>query len=235
MPNAENAILDPFSAMAPTQAIMVAVCGLVVVFLMLAILALVIRINSKLVSLLEGRKEEPAPAPVTKHAPAAPAPAPAAPAVDEGELVAVMMAAIAEESGMSPNSFRITNVSAAPAAAPVAAAPAAAAPAAPAPAPAPAAAPAPAPAPAAEPAPAPAAAPVSVGAGETPVNSPMPGSIFKIECTVGQSVKAGDVLIVLEAMKMEIEVSAPVDGTVKAIAVSTGATVNTDDLLVTLG
>ena len=221
MPNAENAILDPFSAMAPTEAIMVAVCGLVVVFLMLAILALVIRINSKLVSLLEGRKEEPAPAPVTKHAPAAPAPAPAAPAVDEGELVAVMMAAIAEESGMSPNSFRITNVSAAPAA--------------PAPAPAPAAAPAPAPAPAAEPAPAPAAAPVSVGAGETPVNSPMPGSIFKIECTVGQSVKAGDVLIVLEAMKMEIEVSAPVDGTVKAIAVSTGATVNTDDLLVTLG
>ena len=40
MPNAENAILDPFSAMAPTEAIMVAVCGLVVVFLMLAILAL---------------------------------------------------------------------------------------------------------------------------------------------------------------------------------------------------
>ena len=231
MPNAENAILDPFSAMAPTQAIMVAVCGLVVVFLMLAILALVIRINSKLVSLLEGRKEEPAPAPVTKHAPAAPAPAPAAPAVDEGELVAVMMAAIAEESGMSPNSFRITNVSAAPAA-PVAAPVAAPAPA---PAPAPAAAPAPAPAPAPAAEPAPAAAPVAVAAGETPVNSPMPGSIFRIECTVGQKVKAGDVLIVLEAMKMEIEVSAPADGTVKAIAVSNGQTVNTDDLLVTLG
>ena len=79
MPNAENAILDPFSAMAPTEAIMVAVCGLVVVFLMLAILALVIRINSKLVSLLEGRKEEPAPAPVTKHAPAAPPPRPPPP------------------------------------------------------------------------------------------------------------------------------------------------------------
>ena len=43
MPKAENAILDPFSAMAPTEAIMVAVCGIVVVFLMLAILALVIR------------------------------------------------------------------------------------------------------------------------------------------------------------------------------------------------
>ena len=63
----------------------------------------------------------------------------------------------------------------------------------------------------------------------------MPGSIFKVECKVGQSVKAGDVLIVLEAMKMEIEVSAPVDGTVKGIAVAVGATVNTDDLLVTLG
>ena len=229
MPDEKIAILNPFDAMEPTQAIMVAVCGMVVVFLMLAILALVIRINSKLVGLLEGKKEEAAPAPAAKPA-AAPAPAPAAPAVDEGELVAVMMAAIAEESGMSPNSFRITNVSAAPAA-PVAAAPVAA----PAPAPAAAPAPAPAPAPAAEAAPAPAAAPVSVGAGETPVNSPMPGSIFKIECSVGQSVKAGDVLIVLEAMKMEIEVSAPVDGTVKAIAVSTGATVNTDDLLVTLG
>ena len=52
------------------------------------------------------------------------------------------------------------------------------------------------------------------------MNSPMPGSIFKVECSVGQSVKAGDVLIVLEAMKMEIEVSAPVDGTVKSIAVA---------------
>ena len=67
------------------------------------------------------------------------------------------------------------------------------------------------------------------------MNSPMPGNVFKVECSVGQQVKAGDVLVVLEAMKMEIEVSAPVDGTVKAIAVSTGATVNTDDLLVTLG
>ena len=82
---------------------------------------------------------------------------------------------------------------------------------------------------------APAAAPAAVAAGETAVNSPMPGNIFKVECSVGQSVKAGDVLIVLEAMKMEIEVSAPVDGTVKSVAVNVGATVNTDDLLVTLG
>ncbi|RHR09067.1 pyruvate carboxylase subunit B [Pseudoflavonifractor sp. AF19-9AC] len=121
-------------------------------------------------------------------------------------------------------------------AAPVAAAPVAAAPvAAPAPAAAPvAAAPAPAPAaaPAAAPAPAPAAAPA---AGETAVKSPMPGNIFKVECQVGQSVKAGDVLVVLEAMKMEIEVSAPVDGTVKSISAVVGSTVNTDDLLVVLG
>jgi len=67
------------------------------------------------------------------------------------------------------------------------------------------------------------------------VNSPMPGNIFKVECKVGQAVNAGDVLIVLEAMKMEIEVAAPCAGTVKSIAVNVGGTVNTDDLLVTIG
>ncbi len=113
-------------------------------------------------------------------------------------------------------------VAAAPVAAPVVAAPVAA-PAAPAAAPTPA------------PAPAPAAAPATVAAGETAVNSPMPGNIFKVECKPGQTVKAGDVLVVLEAMKMEIEVSAPVDGTVKSVAATVGTAVNTDDLLVTLG
>ena len=118
-------------------------------------------------------------------------------------------------------------------AAPVAAAPVAAPVAAPAPAAAPV---APAPAAAPAPAPAPAAAPVAApAAGETAVKSPMPGNIFKVECQVGQSVKAGDVLVVLEAMKMEIEVSAPVDGTVKSISAVVGSTVNTDDLLVVLG
>ncbi|WP_147577159.1 biotin/lipoyl-containing protein, partial [Clostridium phoceensis] len=72
-------------------------------------------------------------------------------------------------------------------------------------------------------------------AGETPVNSPMPGNIFKVECKPGQAVKAGDVLVVLEAMKMEIEVSAPVDGTVKSVSATVGTAVNTDDLLVVLG
>ena len=77
MPNEDIAILNPFNAMPAEQAIMVAVCGMVVVFLMLIILALVIRINSKLVMLLENKKEA-APAPAAKPA-AAPAPAPAAP------------------------------------------------------------------------------------------------------------------------------------------------------------
>ena len=52
---------------------------------------------------------------------------------------------------------------------------------------------------------------------------------------VGDTVKAGDTLVVLEAMKMEIEVSAPVDGTVKSVSAVVGTAVNTDDLLVTLG
>ena len=104
-----------------------------------------------------------------------------------------------------------------PTAAPVAAAPVAA----------------PTPAPAAAPAATP--APTAVAAGETPVNSPMPGNIFKVECKPGQAVKAGDVLVVLEAMKMEIEVSAPVDGTVKSVSATVGTAVNTDDLLVVLG
>ena len=212
MPNADIAILNPFEPLSVPEALMVAVCGLLVVFLMLAILMLVIMVISKIVNAIEGKSA--APAPQKKAA------APAAPAVDEGELVAVMMAAVAEESGMAPNSFRITNIAAAPAA-PAAAAPVAAAPA-----------PAATPAPAAVPT---AAAPVAVAAGETAVKSPMPGNIFKVECSVGQSVKAGDVLVVLEAMKMEIEVSAPADGTVKSVSAVVGTAVNTDDLLVTIG
>ena len=227
MPSPEKAILHPFEELTIPEALLVAVCGMVVVFLMLVVLALVIIVISKLVNTVGGKTEAPKAAPKAAPAPAPAPKAPAAPAVDDNELVAVTMAAVAEESGMAPGSFQITNMTpvaaapAAPVAAPVAAAPAAAP------------APAPAPAPAAAPAPAP--APAAVAAGETAVNSPMPGNIFKVECTVGQSVKAGDVLIVLEAMKMEIEVSAPVDGTVKSISAVVGSTVNTDDLLVTLG
>ena len=93
-----------------------------------------------------------------------------------------------------------------------------------------AAAPAPVAAPAAAPAPA-AAAPV---AGEA-VTAPMPGNILKVNVTAGQAVKEGDVLVVLEAMKMENEILAPKACTVKQVLVSKGSTVDTGATLVVLG
>lgn len=105
-----------------------------------------------------------------------------------------------------------------------------AAPAAPVPAAAPVAAPAAAPAsPAAAPA-SPAAAAVS----GTQVISPMPGTILKVNASEGQAVKAGDVIFILEAMKMENEIVAPSDGTVKQILVTKGSTVDTDQILAVL-
>ncbi len=102
------------------------------------------------------------------------------------------------------------------------------APAAPAPAAAPVAA-----APAAAPA-APAAAPAVTGAGEA-VNAPMPGTILKVNVAQGQAVKAGQVLVVLEAMKMENEIMAPKAGTVTQVVTAKGASVNTGDPLVIIG
>ena len=94
---------------------------------------------------------------------------------------------------------------------------------------APAAAPAPAPA-APAPAPAPAAAPAG-SAGAVAVNAPMPGNILDVRVKPGDSVKAGDTLLILEAMKMENEISAPQDGTIASVNVSKGDTVNSGDLL----
>ena len=79
---------------------------------------------------------------------------------------------------------------------------------------------------------APAAAPAAPTASGTQVKAPMPGSILAVKASVGQAVKAGDVLVVLEAMKMENDITAPCDGTVKEIVVTKGTTVNTDDVLV---
>ena len=101
---------------------------------------------------------------------------------------------------------------AAPAAAPVAAAPAAAAPA----------------------AAAPAAAPAVTGAGDA-VNAPMPGTILKVNVQNGQAVKEGDVLVVLEAMKMENEILAPKNGTITQVLVSKGSTVDTGAPMVVIG
>ncbi len=87
-----------------------------------------------------------------------------------------------------------------------------------------------APAPAPQEAPAP-AAPVQGGA--VNVEAPMPGTILDVKVQVGATVKAGDVLCILEAMKMENEILAPQNGTVKSI-VTKGTTVNTGDVLVGL-
>ena len=85
----------------------------------------------------------------------------------------------------------------------------------------------------AAPASAAAAAPAAPAAG-TPVTSPLPGNIFAIKVKEGDAVKAGDVLIVIEAMKMENEVCAPSDGVVKQIAVTKGQLVATGDTLVVI-
>lgn len=86
---------------------------------------------------------------------------------------------------------------------------------------------APAPAPVAAAAPAPAAA-------ATTVEAPMPGKILNIKVNPGQAVKYGEVVIIMEAMKMETEIVAPADGTVAQVLVQTGAMVDTGAALVTL-
>ena len=88
-------------------------------------------------------------------------------------------------------------------------------------------------APKAEAAPAPQAAPAPVAGGAVNVEAPMPGTILDVKVQVGSAVKAGDVLCILEAMKMENEILAPQDGTVKSV-VTKGSTVNTGDILVGL-
>ena len=95
-------------------------------------------------------------------------------------------------------------------------------------------------APVAAPAQAPVAAPAPVAeapvapaavADGTQIKAPMPGTVLAVKKNVGDAVKAGDVIIVLEAMKMENDIVAPCDGTVKSINAPKGSTVNTDDIL----
>ena len=79
------------------------------------------------------------------------------------------------------------------------------------------------------------AAPVQTGAqGSVKVESPMPGKILSIKASVGQAVKKGDVIMILEAMKMENEIVAPQDGTVASININEGASVEAGNVLATL-
>ena len=92
-------------------------------------------------------------------------------------------------------------------------------------------------APVAAPAAAPVAAPaagMTVSGGES-VTAPMPGNILKVAVTVGQTVKEGDLLVVLEAMKMENEIFAPKAGTIAQVLVNKGSSVDTGAALVVIG
>lgn len=83
-------------------------------------------------------------------------------------------------------------------------------------------------------APAAAPAPTASSAGSIAVTSPMPGKILAVKASVGQAVKKGDVVLILEAMKMENEVVAPEDGTIASIDVAVGSAVEAGDTLATL-
>ncbi len=89
-------------------------------------------------------------------------------------------------------------------------------------------------APKAAPQAAPAAPKAAAGAGSVRVEAGAAGKVFKVEASVGQAVKAGDAVVILEAMKMEIPVVAPQDGTVASIDVSVGDSVEAGALLATL-
>ena len=75
----------------------------------------------------------------------------------------------------------------------------------------------------------------SLPAGQTAVTAPMPGNILAVNVSNGSAVKKGDVLMILEAMKMENEIMAPCDGTVTSVSVTKGAAVESGALLCTIG
>ena len=81
---------------------------------------------------------------------------------------------------------------------------------------------------------APAAAPAAPAGGEK-ITSPMPGTILSVNVQNGSVVKKGDILFILEAMKMENEIMAPCDGTVAAVSVTKGAAVESGTLLCVIG
>ena len=180
---------------------------------------------------VKNNEAKPSTVPAQTAAPAAATSAPvAAPATASGSeeqtVVAIASAAIAAARGQNNVDFNIISI------APIGKSVASPAPAAPVAAPAPAA----APAPVAETAPAPAAAaPAAAPADGEKINAPLPGNVLDVKVAVGASVKKGDILCILEAMKMENEIVAPIDGTVATVAATKGSSVNTGDLLFVIG
>lgn len=87
---------------------------------------------------------------------------------------------------------------------------------------------------AAAPAKEPAAAPKAEAAGSVKITAPMPGKILDVKVSVGQAVKRGDVIMILEAMKMENEIVAPQDGTVASVQAAAGSAVEAGDTLASL-
>ena len=83
-------------------------------------------------------------------------------------------------------------------------------------------------------APVPAPTPSVISAGGEAINSPMPGTISDIKVSQGTRVKKGEVLVILEAMKMENEILAPADGVVTQVFISKGASVSTGDALISI-
>lgn len=91
-----------------------------------------------------------------------------------------------------------------------------------------------APAPAAQPAPAAPAAPAAAPGAGDPIKSPMPGTILDVRVTNGQAVKEGEVIFILEALKMENEIVAPKNGTITSVTVAKGTAVQTDQTIATI-
>ena len=148
-------------------------------------------------------------------------------ASEEAKIVAIATAAIAASRGQSEVNFNVISI------APIGGATVKAE-AAPSVKEAPAAPVDPAPVSAPAPAPAPASAPVATGDGEK-ISAPLPGNILDVKVSNGSAVKKGDILCILEAMKMENEIVAPVDGTIVNTVATKGSSVNTGDLLFVIG
>ena len=201
--------------------------GMGVVFGVLLILMFVLQLFKLIFASQKNDKKSKT---VSSENTAAPAPATSVPvnAVNDSEeekIVAIATAAIAASRGQSEVNFKVLSISPINGQKTVAPQPASVA----------ATAPVAAPAPEAKPAPAAAPAPAATPADGVKVNAPLPGTVLDVKVSAGATVKSGDILCVLEAMKMENEIVAPQDGTIASVVATKGSSVNTGDLLFVIG